>query len=143
MDSLIIFNVILCVCWCGKKKVSSIIGNATSLAQWLLKQFPSVYMCVCMYTLHIILTVWRHPQIQIILKLIDFSLLLGGNTGSMWRHEPIEWGIENILYEILVGLPCFYLVSVNHSIYSVFKYNSFAVTLSKTVRSNQLCSEYP
>jgi hypothetical protein len=31
---------------------------------------------VYMYTLHIILTVCQHPQIQIILKLIDFSLLL-------------------------------------------------------------------
>ena len=49
MDSLIIFNVILHVCWCGEKKVSSIIGTATSLAQWLPKQNPSVYMYVCMY----------------------------------------------------------------------------------------------
>lgn len=42
---------------------------------------------VYMYTLHIILTVCQHPQIQIILKLIDFSLLLWGKIGSMWLHE--------------------------------------------------------
>lgn len=85
MDSLIIFNVILHVCWCGKK-ISSITGPTTYLVQWLPQHYPCVYMYI--YTLYIILTVYQHPQIQIILKLIDFSLLFWGKIGSMWRHEP-------------------------------------------------------
>ena len=65
-----------------KKSLFPLQGLLRSLVTMVYRTLCKHVYSVC--TLHIIVAACRHPQIQIILKLIDLSLRRGGKIASMW-----------------------------------------------------------